>query len=212
MSTVTTAVRPEVPTALRQTRVVAILRGHRPQDLPATVAALVAGGIRVLEVTLNSEGAFGAIERLAEKAGEHGIVVGAGTVLDRGDARRAIDAGAGFLVMPHTDADLIAWAAERGVPSLPGAATPTEVLTAWRAGACAVKAFPASVLGPRFVTELGGPLGEIPLVPVGGVTAENASAFIGAGALAVGVGSWLTRGADDAEVTMRAQQLVTATT
>ena len=118
--------------------------------------------------------------------------------------------GATFLVMPHTDADLIAWAAERGIPALPGAATPTEVLAAWRAGAAAVKLFPASALGPSFIRELAGPFPDIPVVPTGGVTAESAGSFIAAGAIAVGLGSWLVGDADPAGVTVRARQVVAA--
>ncbi len=110
--------------------------------------------------------------------------------------------------MPHTDPEIVAWAAERGVPAFPGAATPTEVLAGWRAGAAAIKVFPASSLGPSFVRELRGPLPDVPLVPTGGVSAENAGAFIAAGALAVGLGSWLVGDGEAAGVTARARQVV----
>ena len=106
-------------------------------------------------------------------------------------ARRAIDAGATFLVMPHLDTEIVSWAAERGIPVLPGCATPTEVLAGWRAGAAAIKVFPASSLGPAFVRELRGPFPAIPVVPTGGVTLESIPAFIAAGAIAVGLGGWL---------------------
>lgn len=123
-------------------------------------------------------------------------------------AQRAVDAGATFLVMPHLDSDIVAWAAERGVPAFPGAASPTEVLAGWRAGAAAVKVFPASVLGPSFIRELRGPLPEIPLVPTGGVTPENAASFIGAGAAAVGLGGWLLGDGEAAAVRERAREIV----
>jgi 2-dehydro-3-deoxyphosphogluconate aldolase / (4S)-4-hydroxy-2-oxoglutarate aldolase len=125
-------------------------------------------------------------------------------------ARRAVDAGATFLVMPHVDAELVGWAADRGIPALPGCATPTEALVAWRAGAAAIKLFPASVAGPAFVRELRGPFPEIPVVPTGGVTVENAPSFIAAGAVAVGVGGWLIGDGDPAGVVDRARQVVAA--
>jgi 2-dehydro-3-deoxyphosphogluconate aldolase / (4S)-4-hydroxy-2-oxoglutarate aldolase len=136
--------------------------------------------------------------------------MGAGTVLSIDGAERALGAGATFLVMPHTDPELVAWAAARGVPALPGAATPTEMLGAWRAGAAAVKIFPASVVGPAFVRECRGPFPDIPFVPSGGVTAETAADFIAAGAAAVGVGGWLIGDAEPAGVTVRARQVVDA--
>ena len=163
--------------------------GHRP--------ALAEGGVRAFEITLNDPeaDALRAIEAVARAeatrqggpCGER-LAIGAGTVLSVAAAQRAVDAGATFLVMPHTDPEIVAWAAERGVPAFPGAATPTEVLAGWRAGAAAIKVFPASSLGPSFVRELRGPLPDVPLVPTGGVSAENAGAFIAAGALAVGPG------------------------
>lgn len=136
------------------------------------------------------------------------LAIGAGTVLTVEAAQRAIDAGATFLVMPHLDTEIVRWAADRGVPALPGAATPTEALAGWRAGAAAIKVFPASVLGPGFVRELRGPLPEIPLVPTGGVTAGNAAAFIGAGAAAVGLGGWLLGDGEAAGVRQRAREIV----
>ncbi len=114
--------------------------------------------------------------------------------------------------MPHTDPELITWATSRGVPTFPGAATPTEVLTAWRAGAAAVKIFPASAVGPAFIREIAGPFPEIPLVPTGGVSAETAGTYIAAGAVAVGLGSWLVGDAAPDGVGERARQVVAAVT
>jgi 2-dehydro-3-deoxyphosphogluconate aldolase/(4S)-4-hydroxy-2-oxoglutarate aldolase len=110
--------------------------------------------------------------------------------------------------MPHTDPALIAWAAQRGVPVFPGAFSPTEVLAAWRAGAAAVKLFPASVVGPAFVRESRGPFPEIPLIPTGGLTAENAAAFVEAGAAAVGMGGWLMGDGQPAGIEQRAREIV----
>jgi 2-dehydro-3-deoxyphosphogluconate aldolase/(4S)-4-hydroxy-2-oxoglutarate aldolase len=152
--------------------------------------------------------AFRAIEAVA--GADTGIAIGAGTVLSIEDAGLALDAGATFLVMPTTDPELVRWAAERGIPALPGAATPTEILAAWRAGAAAVKLFPASALGPSFVRECLGPFPDIPLVPTGGVTAETAGSFIAAGAVAVGLGSWLVGDGVADGVTRRARQVVDA--
>ena len=136
--------------------------------------------------------------------------VGAGTVLSVSAAQRAIDAGATFLVMPHTDPELVAWAASLGLPSFPGAFSPTEILAAWRAGAAAVKLFPASVAGPAFVREFRGPFPDIPLVPTGGVTAVTAPDFIRAGAIAVGLGSWLIGDCQPAGIAERGSTVVRA--
>ena len=168
--------------------------------------------MRAFELTLNDPevDALHAIEAVAGVAAGLGLDIGAGTVLSTESAQRALDAGATFLVCPHLDATLVAWAAARGVPIFPGCATPTEVLAAWRAGAAAVKLFPASVAGPAFVRELRGPFPDIPLVPTGGVTLESAPAFIAAGAVAVGVGGWLIgNGATDG-IRERAAQIVGA--
>ena len=112
--------------------------------------------------------------------------------------------------MPHTDPELVAWAAARGMPSFPGAFSPTEILAAWRAGAAAVKLFPASVAGPAFVREFRGPFPDIPLIPTGGVTAVTAPEFIRAGAIAVGMGSWLIGDGDPAGIAERGATVVRA--
>lgn len=204
--------RPAVPAGLLRGGVIAIARRLTADTAPQVADALGVGGVLAFEITLNEPvaGALRAIESVANRA--PALAIGAGTVLSIDAARLAIDAGATFLVMPHTDPGLVAWAAARGVPTLPGAATPTEVLAAWRAGAAAVKLFPASVLGPAFVRECQGPFPDIPLVPSGGVTAETAADFIRAGAVAVGVGSWLIGDAQPASVTARARQIVDAVT
>jgi 2-dehydro-3-deoxyphosphogluconate aldolase/(4S)-4-hydroxy-2-oxoglutarate aldolase len=185
--------------------------------MPATAApsiaeALAAGGIGAFELTLNDPevDALRAIEAVARRAASLGLDIGAGTVLSIESAGRAVDAGATFLVMPHLDPALVAWASARGIPAFPGCATPTEVLAAWRAGAAAVKAFPASVLGPGFVRELRGPFPDIPLVPTGGVTLESAPGFIRAGAVAIGLGGWLLGDGLPAGVGERSRAVVEA--
>ena len=200
--------RPAIPAGLLSGGVVAVARRLTTDSAPSVADALLAGGVLALEITLNEPvvGALRAIESVRGRT--PGLAIGAGTVLTIDAAQLALDAGATFLVMPHTDPELVAWAAARGVPTLPGAATPSEVLAAWRAGAAAVKLFPASVLGPAFIRESMGPFPDVPLVPSGGVTAETAAGFIRAGAVAVGVGSWLIGEAVPTGVTARARQVV----
>jgi 2-dehydro-3-deoxyphosphogluconate aldolase/(4S)-4-hydroxy-2-oxoglutarate aldolase len=192
--------------------VVAIARRLGPDVAPLVADALAEGGVRAFEITLNDPqvSALRAIEAVAARtsATGSGLAIGAGTVLTVEAARLAIDAGATFLVMPHTDIGLVSWATVRGVPTLPGAATPSEILAAWRAGASAVKLFPASSVGPTFVRECLGPFPDIPLVPTGGVSAATAGAFIAAGAVAVGLGSWLVGDAEPGGVTARAREIV----
>lgn len=202
--------RPALPLGLVTGGVVAIARRLTADSAPQVADALAAGGVLVFEITLNEpvDAALRAIESVARRS--PGLAIGAGTVLSIDAAQQALDAGATFLVMPHTDPELVAWAAARGVPSLPGAATPSEVLAAWRAGAAAVKVFPASVVGPAFVRECRGPFPDIPLVPSGGVTVETTADFIRAGAVALGVGSWLIGDAAPEGVTTRARQIVDA--
>jgi len=205
-----TEARPAIPPAILAVRVVAIARGLPAALLADVAAALHDGGVRAFEITLDSPDALAGITALAGSplAGNDALLVGAGTVLTIDEAAAALDAGARFLVMPHTDVRLVAWAAERGVPTFPGAMTPSEIVTAWSAGAAGVKVFPAGSLGPGFVREVRGPLARIPLVPTGGITADNAGAFIAAGAVAVGAGGWLTGSRDPAMIRERAAALV----
>lgn len=200
--------RPPLPSAVAEGRLIAIARRRDPAAMPALAAALVAGGIHVLELTVDGDGALEAITDLAGRHGPDELLLGAGTVLDAAMAARAVEAGARFIVSPTLERDVLGWCVGHGVPCLPGAFTPTEVLAAWRAGAAAVKLFPASALGPSFVRELRGPLPGIPLVPTGGIDVAAAGAFLAAGAAAVGVGGWLTGVGEPDAVRDRAAQLV----
>ena len=206
--------RPALPAAIVDGRVIAIARGLPAGALLGIAAALYGAGIRAFEVTLNSPDALAGVAAIAgsDIAGHagatDGLLVGAGTVLSVADAEAAVAAGARFLVTPTAELDVIAWAAARGIPSIPGAMTPTEIRAAWREGAAAVKVFPAGSLGPGYIREVRGPLAGIPLVPTGGVTADNAPAFLAAGAVAVGVGGWLTGSGDPMLVAERARSLV----
>jgi 2-dehydro-3-deoxyphosphogluconate aldolase/(4S)-4-hydroxy-2-oxoglutarate aldolase len=173
---------------MQRSGVVAIMR-HTEQSLALAAAeALLRGGVDVVEVTLNTAGATSMIRELAAHFGDR-ILVGAGTVLSPAGVDRALEAGARFVVAPNTDPTVIALCNRQGVPVVPGAFTPTEVVAAWQAGADLVKVFPVSSVGPRYIRDLRGPLGDIPLVPTGGVTTENAAEYIRAGAVALGAGS-----------------------
>lgn len=207
-----TLTRPEIPAGITSGGVVAIGRRIAADRGAHILTALAEGGVRAFELTLNEPEAeaLRSIEAVAGGAADAGMELGAGTVLSIEAAQRAIDAGATFLVMPHLDAELVAWAAARGIPAFPGAATPTEILAAWRAGAAAVKLFPASSAGPSFVRELRGPFPDIPLLPTGGVTLETAPAFISAGAVAVGMGGWLLGDGDPGGIRTRAAQVTAA--
>ena len=207
-----TAQRATLPEAIAGPGIIAICRRLRPEDLDPLIAAMLDGGIRAVEVTLDGAGALDAIRRAATGAEERGLLLGAGTVLDVEAARAAVEAGARFLVMPHAGIGVVEWAVDSGVPVLPGAMTPTEVLGCWRAGATAVKVFPASVVGTSFLREMGGPLRDIALVPTGGVRIDDVGPFIAAGAAAVGLGGGLIGDGTPDGVRERAASAVTAVT
>jgi len=176
-------------------RVVAILRGCDPAHILPVVGALYAGGIRLLEITLNSRDALSAIKETSRQWGDK-LIVGAGTVLTPDEARSAIEAGAKFILSPSLDIPTIQRTKQLGAVSIPGAFTGTEILTAWRNGADMVKVFPASV-GPNYFRDLRGPFPQIPLMPTGGVNLENIRQFQKAGALAFGIGSALVTPTDN---------------
>jgi 2-dehydro-3-deoxyphosphogluconate aldolase/(4S)-4-hydroxy-2-oxoglutarate aldolase len=168
-------------------RLLAIVRGRDADASYRALVTLAEEGVRLMEVSLSGADAAAVLRRAAGALGPD-VRLGAGTVLSVEDARLAADAGVDFVVSPALGPG-IEYAAGLGLPCLPGALTPTEVTTAWRAGAPAVKVFPASVFGPSYVRALGDPLPQVPLVPVGGVSIEDMAAYLAAGAIAVGVGS-----------------------
>src|SRR5260370_15694205 len=195
--------------------VIAVVRLPEPADLRPTAAALAAGGVDVVEVTLTTPGALEAIADLAADEGLKGCMIGAGTVLDVKAARDVIARGARFVVSPTFDRFVVRYCTDHHVPCLPGAFSPTELLEAWRAGAPLVKLFPASAVGPPYLREVLAPLPFLRVVPSGGVSLENAGDWIRAGAAAVSVGSALVsaslvaRGEGAwAELTARARTLV----
>ena len=187
--------------AVRRHRLIVVLRRVAPQDaLLSLVDELADAGARLFEITFDSPSAAADLEavrtRLAARP-DGTFKVGAGTVTRRHDLEAARRAGADFAVSPLLDPDLVSTAADEGLPFVPGAFTPTEVASAWAAGATFVKLFPASAAGPSFVRELRGPMPDAQLIPTGGVDASNAQAFLEAGAVAVGIGGAIT-GADAA--------------
>jgi len=198
-------IRPELPDAVTDVRIIAILR-RLPRARAVEVArALADAGVRAIELTIDSPDA---LEVIAEIAAIDGVLAGAGTVLTIGDAENAIEAGASFLITPVVDTAVIGWAAERGIPIMPGAMTPTEASSAWSAGAAAVKLFPAGSLGPEFVRAIRAPLPHIPLIPTGGVGAADVGPYLDAGAVAVALGSELAAGGDAAEASRRARSIL----
>ncbi|MBE3584414.1 MAG: bifunctional 4-hydroxy-2-oxoglutarate aldolase/2-dehydro-3-deoxy-phosphogluconate aldolase [Limnochordaceae bacterium] len=195
-----------------EAKVIAILRGVEPEKLPDLVEALLAGGIRAVEVTLNSTSPLEQIRTVVRVAGGRALV-GAGTVLDESAAAAAIMAGAEFLLAPNVNEGVIRTAHRYGKPVLPGAMTPTEIAVAVEAGADIVKVFPAATLGPRYFKEVKNPLDHVVLMATGGISAENAREFLQAGADLIGVGGKLVDrqllAADRLdEITRRAAELV----
>jgi 2-dehydro-3-deoxyphosphogluconate aldolase/(4S)-4-hydroxy-2-oxoglutarate aldolase len=189
-NTMTGTGREQIVQAIAATGVVAVIRLKEPEKLRAVVDALVEGGVRALEVTMTVPGAIELIGRLAPTL-PAGFLLGAGTVVDRDTARRAIGAGARFIVGPVFRPEVITACHELDVPAMPGCFSPTEILTAWEAGADIVKVFPATALGPGYFKDIRGPLPQVKLMPTGGVTVENAGEWIKAGAVAVGAGTSL---------------------
>jgi 2-dehydro-3-deoxyphosphogluconate aldolase/(4S)-4-hydroxy-2-oxoglutarate aldolase len=187
---------------IRAEGIVAVLR--RVRDVDSVVDALVAGGIRIVEITLDSDDALAAIERLRARPD---LTVLAGTVRTPEDAEAAAAAGAEACVAPALVPGMVARCLDLGVPPIPGALTPTEIETARALGAELVKLFPGSLAGPGYVRDLLAPLTGVELLVTGGVDASNARAFLDVGAVAVGVGSALTGAAD---VESEARQLLTA--
>lgn len=192
---------------------VAILRARSAQQFPAICDALMGAGVCVIEITLTTPGALESITSLAAHYGD-GAVIGAGTVITADQAEAAIEAGATFLVSPTASPDVIATARIAGIAAYPGALTPTEILTAFRSGAPAVKLFPASAVSPRFITDLHGPCPEIPIMPTGGIEIGDIATWLHAGAAAVGLGSPLIGAATttgvDKDLTDRARRAVAA--
>jgi len=192
--------------------IVAVVRFSEPGPLVDVMKALADGGVTVAEVTFTVPNALDVIREAKKQLGDR-VLLGAGTVLDPETARAAILAGAEFLVSPAVNLEVIRLCRRYDKLVMPGAFTPTEVLSAWEAGADIVKVFPADVLGPAFFKALKGPLPQVKLMPTGGVDLTSASEFLKAGAVCLGVGSQmvdpkLVAARDFAAITALAKQYV----
>jgi 2-dehydro-3-deoxyphosphogluconate aldolase/(4S)-4-hydroxy-2-oxoglutarate aldolase len=170
--------------------IVAVIRGATPDKILPIAKALSEGGVTALEITVETPKVLSLIEQVSAELGDK-VVVGAGTVLDPETARAAIMAGARFIFSPTVNPETIRLTKRYGVVSIPGALTPTEILTAFEHGADVIKVFPANVFGPRYLKDIHAPLPHIPLMPTGGIDLSNVADYIRAGAVAAGVGSSL---------------------
>ena len=170
--------------------IVAVVRAPDPTHLVEVIRALADGGVTVAEVTFTVPNAIDVIRQAKKELGDR-VLLGAGTILDPETARAALLAGAEFLVSPTVNLDVIKMCRRYDKLVMPGAFTPTEVLTAWEAGADIVKVFPADVVGPAFFKALRGPLPQVKLMPTGGVDLNTAPEFLKAGAVCLGVGGQL---------------------
>jgi 2-dehydro-3-deoxyphosphogluconate aldolase / (4S)-4-hydroxy-2-oxoglutarate aldolase len=196
-------------------KLIAIVRGARPEDTLKIVQSLYEGGIRIVEITMNSPKALSAIEMVADEFGSK-MAVGAGTVLDSETARSALLAGAQFILSPTLNAETIKLTKRYGAVSIPAAFTPTEILTAYELGGDIIKVFPATTLGPQFIKDIHGPLPQIPLLPTGGVGLHNIKEYLEAGAAGLGIGSSLVNTKQEVteqylvDLTEKAKQFVLA--
>ena len=203
----------EVIGRIIETGLIPVVRAESSDIAMRAIDAIKEGGISVLEITMTVPGAIRVIEEVARRFGEDAIV-GAGTVLDAETARACILAGAQFIVSPALDLDTISCCRRYSIPVMPGAMTPSEVVTAWKAGADFVKVFPANAVGgASYIKALKAPLPQIELVPTGGVSLKTAADFIKAGAAALGVGADLVdtaalRNGEDNVISARAKQFI----
>ena len=180
----------EVRGLIENVGIVPVVRASSPQEARMAAEAVWHGGIPIVEITMTVPGAREVIAELARTTPE--VLTGAGTVLDEETARACVEAGAKFLVTPGFDAGAVSYANKADVLIMTGGLTPTEVMTAWKAGSDFVKVFPCGNLGgPNYIKALRGPLPQVPLVPTGGVNIDTAADYIRAGAAALGVGGEL---------------------
>lgn len=170
--------------------IVAVIRGANKDNIIPIARALSAGGVKALELTVETPKILSLVEMVADELKDEAIV-GVGTVLDPETARASIMAGAKFVFSPVVNIETIKMTKRYGVLSVPGALTPTEILTAYENGADLIKVFPANIVGPSYFKDVHGPLPHIPLMPTGGINVSNVGSYIKAGAVAAGVGSTL---------------------
>ena len=208
----------EIKQLVLDTRIVAIIRGFAPDTCLRLAEAYSAGGIRLVEVTFNQKApetwkdTAAAIRAIRERFGGH-VRAGAGTVLTEEQLSMCIDAGGEYMITPNVKPELIRSCVRQGLVAMPGALTPSEAVDAWEAGAAFVKIFPAGSLGSGYVKALRAPLAHIPMLAVGGITADNVADFMRVGCVGAGVGGnltnkeWIAAGAWD-KIADTARQLV----
>lgn len=172
---------------LKEAKIIAIIRGIQEGTGEETAKALIAGGIRFLEITLNTVGALEMITELKAKFGDN-LRIGAGTVLDVEMAKQSIDAGAEYIISPNLDEEIVIYCKEQKVPVWPGTMTPSEIVRATKLGASAVKVFPAGALGMNYLKDIRGPLNHITMVATGGIGKDNIQQALSLGIAAVGLG------------------------
>lgn len=205
----------DVMTRIREIGIIPVVRASSSAEALAVVEAIREGGIPMLEITMTVPGAVGVISELTQRLGDDALI-GAGTVLDADAAKQCVDAGAKFIVSPALDVPTIEACRRMNVPVFPGALTPTEILTAWKAGANAVKVFPANAVGgASYLRSVKAPLPQVELIPTGGVNLKTVAEFVAAGALALGVGADLVdvaalRRGEAAAITRKAKEYVAA--
>lgn len=171
---------------MTQQRAIAVIRAPQFELGRQMARAIAAGGMKVIEITWDSDRPAQLIHQLQSELPD--CIIGTGTVLTLDQLQAAIAANVAFVFTPHVNIELIQRAVDREVPIIPGALTPTEIVTAWQAGASSVKVFPVQALGGAdYIRSLQAPIGQIPLIPTGGVTFENAQDLIDAGAVAIGL-------------------------
>ena len=200
----------EILDGILECGIAAVVRADSADLALKAIEAALKGGVNVIEVTFTVPGALEIIRNLAKTIGDD-VILGAGTVLTPQTATDAIEAGARFIVSPNTSLAVIEAAKLKGVPVFPGALTPTEVVTAWQAGADMVKIFPASAMGPSYLKDLHGPLPQVKLMPTGGISLDTAMDYFKCGASALGAGGEfinkkLMAEGNFAEITARARK------
>lgn len=172
---------------LLKSPIIAVLRARDAADYNAVIDTLAENGVYSVELTLSTPNTFEHLPNLVARGGAE-VEIGLGTITSVQQAQRAIDAGARYLVTPVTNLDVVTLAVRNGIPVFPGGLTPTELFSAWQAGATAVKIFPAQTVGPRYGSHLRGPFPELQFVPSGGITLDDIPSWIRAGAVAVSLG------------------------
>jgi len=180
--------REEILNRILETKAIAVIRMADSAKLIQVVEAILEGGVECVEITMTVPGAIQVIEDVCREIGDRALI-GSGTVMDSDTARQTMETGAQFVVGPIFNPEVVEITHQHDCVVIPGAFSPAEIVTAWNAGADVVKIFPATVLGPKYIKDVRGPLPQIRLCPTGGVTVDNAGDWIKAGAACVGIGS-----------------------